>query len=280
MKIGIIGGGVVGRATARAFIEHVDEVRVFDIVKERATHSGDAVLECDLIFICLPTPQKKDSLECDLSSIHRQFGYLATSEHRHRNYVLRSTVPIGTTRRLAEQYRIPNLVHSPEFLTARCAITDAQIPSRNIVGVPDPNPTGGTFSGDNRAAQMLNILYHQRFPATQFLFMSSDESEAVKLFLNGFFAVKVAYFNEINTLATKLGLSWDNVLNGILSDGRISPSHTRVPGPDGQYGFGGTCLPKDLASLVNHFDDAMAVIPPFVSHGAHHRNQIDRERTV
>lgn len=251
MKIGIIGGGVVGRATARAFIEHVDEVRVFDVIREKRTHSGDETLACDLIFVCLPTPQKPNSLECDLSIIDNQFSYLGTSEHRHRHYVLRSTVPIGTTRRLAEKYRLTNLVHSPEFLTARTSIIDAHLPSRNIVGLPNPDPNGSTFTGDNRAAQALNILYHQRFPGVPFQFMSSDESEAVKLFLNGFFSVKIAYFNEINQLAKVLGLDWDRVIKGMLSDGRIAHSHTTVPGPDGKYGFGGACLPKDLANLVH-----------------------------
>ena len=81
--------------------------------------------------------------------------------------------------------------------------------------------------------------------------MSSDESEAVKLFQNSFFAVKVAFWNECNQLASKLGLDWQVVMNAILADGRISPSHTNVPGPDGKYGFGGECLPKDLASLAS-----------------------------
>lgn len=267
MKIGIIGGGVVGRATARCFMEH-GEVKVYDVVRERATHSKEETLACDLVFVCLPTPQVPGSLECDVSALHVFFNGVLDYHDPSKNFVLRSTVPIGTTKRLAKEYNLPNLVHSPEFLTARCAITDAQVPARNIVGVPN--------GGSNAASVTLALLYRDRFPGVPIHTMSSDESEAVKLFLNSFFAVKVAYFNEINELAEKLGLDWGRVLEGMLSDGRIAHSHTKVPGPDGKYGFGGTCLPKDLANLIscgtrNNFWFE-------VTQGAYSRNMHDRER--
>lgn len=276
MKLGVVGGGVVGRATARAFIEHVDEVRVWDIVKERcSTPSILHTLESDLIFVCLPTPQKKDSLECDTSIVEGFFAVLAEC-NLHRNYVLRSTVPIGTTKRLSKTYNLPNLVHSPEFLTARCSVTDAHLPSRNIVGynyLPEP---------DGRACgcqAVLGNLYLSRFPAVPIHYMTSDESEAVKLFQNGFFATKIAYWNEVNALATKLGLDWDRVMEGILSDGRIAHSHTQVPGPDGKYGFGGSCLPKDVANLLhqlkeNQIDQGFGIVG-----AVQFKNEDHRKRT-
>ncbi len=261
MRIGIIGGGVVGRATARAFIEHVEEVRVYDSVKERATHGREDTIICDLVFLCLPTPQKPNSLECNLSAIHEFFSDIASLENQ--NFVLRSTVPIGTTKRLSKQYNLPNLVHSPEFLTARCAVTDAHLPSRNIVGVPGLASYGK--DRDHLAGDTLCDLYEKRFPGVPCFLMSSDDSEAVKLFLNSFFAVKVAYWNEVNALARKLGLDWERVIEGVLSDGRVSHSHTKVPGPDGKYGFGGSCLPKDLASLScqlkeNDLDKGVSIV--------------------
>ena len=106
--------------------------------------------------------------------------------------------------------------------------------------------------------------------------MSSDESEAVKLFLNGFFSVKVAYFNEVNALASRLDLNWDNILKGLLSDGRVAHSHTQVPGPDGKFGFGGTCLPKDLANLVHCLESNGCMAQ--VTYAALLRNHQDRER--
>ncbi len=281
MKVGIIGGGVVGRATARCFMEHA-EVRVHDVCSEKATHSYTETLRSDLVFVCLPTPQHVGTFECDTSAIDSFFENVAEDPFREQwqktGFILRSTVPIGTTRRIRDTYNIDNIVHSPEFLTARCAITDAQIPARNIIGVPN-KPRDGLATGGNRAGEMLNILYHQRFSGVPVYLMSSDESEAVKLFLNGFFAVKVAYWNEVRTLADQLQLDWQRVMEGVLSDGRIAHSHTQVPGPDGKFGFGGTCLPKDLASLVHHL---MTTLPnfggPLVTTAALARNTVDRER--
>lgn len=268
MKIGIVGGGVVGRATARAFIEHVDEVRVYDKVKERATHTlAETLFPSDLVFVCLPTPQKVGSLECDVSAVWDFFAELEGTLFTSRNFVLRSTIPIGTTKKIAEHFKFSNLVHSPEFLTARCAVTDAHLPSRNIIGSVGSTP----------CRMLLEKVYQDRFPGVLVYSMTSDESEAVKLFLNGFFATKVAYWNEVNALTTKLGLDWDRVMEGVLSDGRVSHSHTKVPGPDGKFGFGGECLVKDLNSLTyqlvnNGCDD-------LVTSSVAIRNKRDRERS-
>jgi len=243
LVIGVVGGGVVGRATARTYVEHVKEVRVYDHVSERRTHNIFETLESDIVFVCLPTPKKEVGLGLDLSAITNFFA--ARFRSQHVNFVLRSTVPIGTTRRLSREYDLPNLTHSPEFLTARCALTDAQIPSRNIVGYT-PGDQNSMAARDR-----LMDLYMARFPSIPIYCMSSDESEAVKLFQNSFFATKVAFWNECRSLADKLGLDWERVMGGVLSDGRISPSHTQVPGPDSRRGFGGSCLPKDLNCLVN-----------------------------
>lgn len=281
MKLGIVGGGTVGRAVARTYIEHVEEVRVYDVMPERRTHPLEAVLTCDLIMVCLPTPQRTDGDGYDLSFVESFFAARSlTAESRARCYVIRSTVPIGTTKRLSREYGLTSLAHSPEFLTARIAETDAAIPARNIIGVPEPHNNSDfphLFTGDNRAAQELNILCHQRFPGVPMHFMTSDESEAVKLYQNGFFSCKIAYFNEIWTLAHKFGLNWERILAGMLADGRIEAYHTRVPGHDG-YGFAGACLPKDLSALIcqlqeNGLDAAVTL-------AAQTRNKADRARAI
>ncbi len=250
MRIGVVGGGVVGQAVARCYVEHVKEVRVWDILPERRTDDLRRVLECDLIFVALPTPQL-GGMGLDVSNLDAFFSGVVRDDKfpelaKGKNWVLRSTVPIGTTRRLRERYGLANLVHSPEFLTARCAATDAQMPARNIIG-DTAEPVRYT-----ECAGRLDKLYQQRFPHVPVLWMRSDESEAVKLFQNGVFAATVSLWNELRALADKLGLNWDTVRNGILSGGQISPSHTQVPGPDGQKGWGGNCLPKDLAQLIEH----------------------------
>ena len=277
MKVGIVGNGVVGHATARCFIEHVEEVRVYDVVKEKATHTLQDALECDLIFICLPTPAKEDG-SCDVSAIEKFF--LEQVDVRlpdNRNYILRSTVPIGTTKRLAQLYNLINLVHSPEFLTARCAVTDAQLPARNIIGDTKARRDGEVMS---EAAVLLRDLYQQRFPGVPIHLMTSSESEAVKLFQNSFFAVKVAFFNECQQYAEMMGLNWERVLAAILADGRIAHSHTKVPGPDGKYGFGpdtpNACLPKDIANFATCLANTGLV--PTVAMAAIARNGEDRKR--
>lgn len=240
MRIGIIGNGIVGNATARCYMEH-HEVRVWDAVREkRTTNNFRDILDCGIIFVCLPT----DAVEYFFRSHY--------TLHTECNYVLKSTVSIGTTRRLREEYGLVNLVHSPEFLTERCAVTDAQLPARNIVGAVQ---LGTTWRERSVCSVVLEELYKNRFPGVPVHVVTSDESEAIKLFTNAFFATKVTFFNEMFELAAALHLDWNSVLGGILSDGRISHSHTQVPGPDGKMGFGGKCLPKDLAMLVKQLPD-------------------------
>ncbi len=268
MKLGVIGGGTVGTALARSYMEWCD-VRVFDTVRERRTHSLAEALAGDVIMVCLPTPKCPDSMACDLSAVE---GFFASQEGSDANFVLRSTVPVGTTRRLREQYSLANLTFSPEFLTARCSFTDAQMPARNIVG-------GSVCDG----AAALMKLYRRRFPGVPTHLMTSDEAELVKLATNCFFSVKLSYWNEVRHLADKLNLDWDRVMRGILADGRIAHSHTSVPGPDGKFGFGpdnpNACLPKDLASLIHQMD--ALDLQPGVMRAAFERNELlDRPRAT
>lgn len=258
MRIGVIGNGVVGHATARCYMEHA-EVLVYDVVPEKSPNRlHETIMDTDLVFVCLPE-----------AAVDEFFSHCDSSRH----YVLRSTVQVGTTKRLAEKYGLDHVVHSPEFLTARCAVTDAQLPARNIVGVP-------TFGSVNACCHAVCNLYSDRFPGVPLYSMLSDESELVKLATNAFFAVKVAYFNEINALAEKLDLDWPRIMEGILADGRIAHAHTNVPGPDGKYGFGGACLPKDLVQLIDCVERIVGLREAMVMRGASLRNDmIDRRRT-
>jgi UDPglucose 6-dehydrogenase len=248
MRLAVIGAGTVGRAFARSMVEF-HEVRVHDVRPERSTHGLDEALDSDLVFLALPTPQRQGSLACDTSLIEHFLDSLPRAIQKDGNFVLRSTVPIGTTRRLRHEFMMPSLIHSPEFLTARCAVADAMVPSRNIIG-------GHVCE----ASVLLGQLYESRFPGIPLFTMPSDESEAVKLFLNGFFATKLSYFNECREFSDKLGLDWDTVMHALLADGRLTRNHTMVPGPDGKRGFGpdnpSACLPKDSASLFHQMNEA------------------------
>lgn len=270
MKIGIIGGGTIGKAIARTYLEFVDEVCIWDKVKEKSTvPTHHTACACDLVFICLPETCIDDFFTQNLTPPSTV------------NYVLKSTVPVGTTRKLREKYGLTNLVHSPEFLTARCAEVDARIPAVNIVGLPTwckPVITEGT-----PCVEVMKDLYSRRFPGTQLLFMSSDESEAVKLMLNSAFAVKVSLFNEFYQYCKQAGLDWETVRRGILADGRITAHHTLVPGPDGKLGFGGACLPKDLRQFTQGYMSGDIELEagkfgPIICLAAQLRNPYDRER--
>jgi len=270
MIVGIIGNGVVGQAVGQSYaLQH--EVRGYDINPARSRNPLPEVLDADVVFVCLPTPGKKCESGLDLSAIHGFFDTVKDSKYRASNFVLKSTVPIGTTRLLRRMYSLSNIVHSPEFLTARTAAQDAANPRVNIVGTDMNRSTLETCT------DVLTKLYQQQFPSVPVMQVASDESEAIKLFLNGYFAVKVAYFNEVRSLADKLKLTWSLILVGMLSDGRIYPEHTQVPGPDGQRGFGGSCLPKDLEQLVEHFDVFGDRCPTLVTDAALVRNSHDRK---
>jgi UDPglucose 6-dehydrogenase len=251
MQIGVIGNGVLGRAVVRGLVEHVRSVRVHDANAKLSTHTlAEVAKGSHIIFVCVPTPESEDG-SCDTSIVTRCVDELvAYAPHAPEEplIVIRSTVPVGYTddlcARLLQEHRFSRIVHNPEFLTARCALVDYHTPSRHIIGVPWAAQGCSGF-------QTLQDLYAGRFPNTPTYVMSSDESEIVKLACNSFFAAKVAFFNGIHALCGQTQSNYESVLRGMLSDGRIAHSHTQVPGPDGKLGFGGTCLPKDLASLVH-----------------------------
>lgn len=255
MKIGVIGAGTVGRAIARCYMEW-GEVLIHDALLERSMYAFNEVTcsaRCDVVFVCVPEAEVE--------------GVIKRASNRSAHLVIKSTVPIGTTRRLAKEYKMANLVHSPEFLTERCALVDAQTPARNIIG--------GRWCD---CAALLHELYSKRFPGVPIYAMSSDESEAVKLICNSFFATKVSFFNEARALVDKLELRWDTVLEGVLSDGRIAHSHTRVPGHDRRFGFGGQCLKKDLAHFID--EQVKSGLKPYVAEAVYDRNLQDRERII
>ena len=231
MKIGVIGAGTVGRATARCWMEHAEEVLAHDRIKARETHDLISTLEADYVFLCLP--------ERELGEF---FQHNVPSRFLDAPFILKSTVPIGTTRLLKETFSLKRIVHNPEFLTARCSIWDAANPPCQLIGTPD-----GWVVGKGRSlADDLYDLYEERFPGVPVTVLQPEETELIKLAVNAFAALKVTFFNDVHEACKRLGLSFDDVRAGMMSDGRIGNAWTKVPGPDGRQGFGGTCLPKDL----------------------------------
>jgi UDPglucose 6-dehydrogenase len=242
-SIGVIGNGFVGSAVVYAFKQDCN-VKIFDLDANRATNTFEETINQDIVFICVPTPMiDVEGGECNLSIVETVFEQIAAKNKRTDNtFVIKSTIPIGMTREFYRRYPNINIVHSPEFLTAKNAKIDFITSSRHIIGIP---------FYDGNTNQELHDLYTKRFQGSLILTMDSNESEFVKYACNCYFATKVSYFNEIKLLSDKLDLDWNLVMDGVLSDGRIAKSHTSVPGHDGDRGFGGTCFPKDINSLIH-----------------------------
>lgn len=248
-SVGIVGNGVVGSATGKAFQKRGLEVRYWDMKASRSTHSLKGVIATGAVFVCLPTPACSDG-SCDVTHLEDFFVNGPAGGERHTNFVLRSTAPIGYTKSLSTNHGYTNIYHWPEFLTARTAESDADNPRCLILG----KPGGWTFDDQGNTSDVLLRFLSSQFPPTahgpHVYPVSSCESEAVKSFTNAFFAAKVSIFNEFRMLADAKGLDWDAVVRGMLADARIHPMHTLVPGPDGARGFGGACLPKDIDSVI------------------------------
>lgn len=236
MKIGIIGNGFVGNAVYQNVKEKFNTL-VYDKDESRSLNALLDTVSCNLVFVCLPTPMKQaEGGECNLSIIENFFKELPTE--LNGIFIIKSTVPIGTTKRLQDIRKDLRIVHNPEFLTAINAVEDFKKSERNVIG------------GETRDTIVVAEFLETLLPKAKNLLTTSDESEAIKYFSNTFLAVKVAYFNIVFDLATKLNLNYDAIIRGISSDSRIGSSHTKVPGPDGDRGFGGTCFPKDINALM------------------------------
>ena len=236
VSVGIVGNGFVGNAVYQNLRDKA-HCKVYDVDKNRSYNTLDEVLLQDFIFVCLPTPMKMDG-SCDLSILDNFFEDLP--DHITGTFVIKSTVPVGTTKKYTERH---NVIHNPEFLTARNAVEDYGKAERNIVG------------GTQELCVDFTCFFEACFPKIPSVIVSSDESEAIKYFSNVFLAYKVAYFNKIFDFCKETGMNYKNVRQGVTADHRIGKSHTQVPGIDNDRGFGGTCFPKDLNSLITQFED-------------------------
>ena len=231
--LGVIGHGYVGESQSFAFSPSFD-VRVYDKDSLKSTHSLNEVLDSDFIFVCVPTPMKKDGSQ-DLSYIESFFK----SAKEGPIYIIKSTIIPGTTNLLNEKFKNLKIVFSPEFLTERTAKLDILTQTRIILG------------GDKNFTSKVRNIYDIRFKNKTIIETDSLTAEYIKYMNNTFFASKVSIMNEFYRLANHLGVDWETALYGFVSDQRIGDSHLNVPGPDGELGFGGTCFPKDINAFIS-----------------------------
>ena len=263
--IGVIGMGFVGGSIFRGFAGYAD-MRGYDHDDSRSTHTFAEALDSDFVFIAVPTPMERvDGGRASMEYIEAVLERIVAAGYRDDTvFVIKSTIPPGTTQKLIGKYKIYTLVHSPEFLTERHALIDFLTPSRHIIG-----------AYSSAAGDRLEKLYNARFPGVAVHRMRPDEAELVKYGANCFFATKVMFFNELYLLSHAFDMDWDAVMGGIMADGRIGMSHNAVPGHDGDMGFGGKCFPKDLNGLLAVFGDMD--LDPKLMRAAWEQNKVLRE---
>lgn len=238
-RIAILGHGYVGQATSHA-LSPIATVRWHDPARPGSEPLDDLLAWAELIFVCVPTPSGPDG-SADLTAVREALDALAERDVR-APILLKSTLPPGATEALAAERPGLALAAHPEFLRERHHLADAESPARLVFGWT----TG--FGEAHR--ERVRSLFGGRFPAVPQVELSATQAELLKLSANALFGVKVSLANELAELAAALGEAWEPVRAGLVLDPRVGDGHLAVPGPDGELGFGGACLPKDLAALL------------------------------
>lgn len=238
-KIGIIGLGFVGSAIKYAMEDHCT-LYIVDKDTSKSTHTFTDLKECEAVFIAVPTPFGDDG-KCDTSILE----YALNQLNDYTGVIIsKCTAPPSVYKELNERY--PNLVHAPEFLTAANANQDYIRGKFMIIG------------GRVRAyVEFAEKIIKLGQPDAQSVAKCTiEEASLAKYTINSFLATKVTFMNEIYQLAGALGADYNIIAQMITLDSRIGNSHMRVPGPDGEFGFGGACFPKDTSALLKISEEA------------------------
>ena len=239
--IGIIGQGFVGNAIYQKFKNYFD-VLTYDLDSKLCNSTLENLCEkCETIFVCLPTPMNENGSCCTdiVEDCLKDIEILTSFEQKQKTIVLKSTVSPGTTEKWNTEFSFLQIIFNPEFLTEANAVSDFENQNRIILGGPRPQTT------------KLKQIYSKVFPKAHIIKTNSTNAEMVKYLTNSFLATKVSFANEIYQICEKLKVDYDKVVEYATLDDRLGKTHWQVPGPDGDYGFGGHCLPKDLSALIH-----------------------------